>query len=66
MADYPLNGGRPAAQFALHLINLLVDALHRQRRIDPAVKIDDLTVVGFAYPHVVDVANAKTLRGNFG
>ena len=37
-----------------------------ERRIDPAMEIDDLALVGLAHPHVVDVADHAALGGDFG
>ena len=50
------------AQAAFDRIDQIVHRAHRQRRVDAAVKIDDLAVGGFAHAHVVDFVEAG-MRG---
>ena len=66
VADHALDRRRTAAQRAFDLVDLLVHRLHRERRIDPAVEIDDLAFVGFAHPHVVDVADHAAFGRDLG
>ena len=62
MADDALDHRKAPPQPALQRIHHVVHGADRKRRIDLAVKIDDLAVAGLAHAHVVDFAD----RGDFG
>ena len=55
--------GKAPAQPALERVDQVVHRADRERRIDAAVKIDDLAVGGLAHAHVVDLAEVGDFRG---
>src|SRR5205823_11160266 len=54
VADHALDRGKAQAQCALHFVDLVVDVRDFEQRIDEAVEIDDLAVLGRTHAHVVD------------
>src|SRR4029079_12166308 len=47
-------------------VDVFMDTLDAQPRIDAAVKIDDFAFAGLAHPYVVHVADMTTLGGELG
>src|SRR2546430_12883934 len=62
VADHPFDGRELLPQRAFEVVDFLVDGPDRQRRIDAAVKVDDLSLGSLAYAHVVDLSDESDIR----
>jgi hypothetical protein len=58
-----LNGGEAQAQAVFDTVYQVVHRAHGERRIDAAVKIDDLAVRSLSHAHVMNFAEARDARG---
>ena len=56
MADYTPDRGKLAAQAAFQIIHALMHVVHAQRRLDLAVEVHDLALVGLTDANIVDRA----------
>ena len=61
VADDALDGRESAGAAALERVHQIVHRADRKRRIDAAVKIDDLAVGGLAHAHVVHFAERRRI-----
>ncbi len=52
------DAGKAPAQVLLDTVNQVMHVADRKDRINPAVKIDDLAVGGFAHAHIMDFVKA--------
>src|SRR3569833_4195323 len=65
MAVDALDLRRTSLQRALQRIDAVMDVVDGKLRIDAAVEVDDLAVLGLAHAHVVHVADAAAIGGEF-
>src|ERR1700681_2609028 len=63
VADDALDQGKAPPQPVFQRIDRVMHGADRKRRIDPAMKIDDLAVAGLAHAHVVHFAETGNLGG---
>jgi hypothetical protein len=66
VADRALDRREAQPERPLHLVHLVVHVRDLERRIDQAMKIDDLAVAGRAHAHVVDRADEINLCRDLG
>ena len=63
VADDAPDGRKTVAQTAFNGVDEFMRGAHRDRRIEPAMEIDDLAVGGLAHAHVVHLAAVGESRG---
>src|SRR5262249_43197181 len=66
VADHALDLGKARPQAALDVVDQLVHLADPDRRVEVAVEVDDLAVLGFAHAYVMDVTQAAAPGGELG
>lgn len=61
VADYPFDGRGLLLERSFKGIDVLMNALHAQLRVNAAMKVDNFALAGLPYPHIVHVADVSAL-----